>query len=227
MRLLALFWILRRNLRLLSLLALLSLASVLALVFHAKHQIERVSAGKVAAQADGLAPHKVALVLGCAKTLANGRANLYFKHRITAAHELYRQGTVDYLLVSGDNSRSDYDESTDMKDALIALGVPAERIVCDYAGFSTLDSVVRAKEVFQLDAFIVVSQEFHVRRAIYIAEKHGLDVAGYAAQEVSGAGGIRTNARELLARVKTLLDVHLLGREPKFLGDAIAIGELS
>ena len=86
--------------------------------------------------------------MGCARYLANGRQNLYFRYRIEAAAELFHTDKVRHILVSGDNSIDTYDESTDMMEALVEKGVPADRIVRDYAGFSTLDSVVRAKAVF-------------------------------------------------------------------------------
>jgi len=126
--------------------------------------------------------------------------------------------------VSGDNSRKTYDEPADMKRALVRLGVPEDRIVCDYAGFSTLDSVVRAREVFLEEALIVVSQEFHVRRAIYIGKARGVDLIGFAARDVPRRHGIQTELRESLARFKAVLDVSLLGRRPRFLGEPIEIG---
>ncbi len=131
---------------------------------------------------------------------------------------------MDYLLVSGDNSRETYDEPADMKRALVRLGVPADRIVCDYAEFSTLDSVVRAREVFLEETLVVVSQEFHVCRAIYIGKARGVDLVGFAARDVPRRHGIQTELREGLARFKAVLDVSLLGRQPRFLGETIAIG---
>jgi SanA protein len=105
----------------------------------------------------------------------------------------------------------------------VALGVPAGKIYCDYAGFRTLDSVVRAKEVFGQDDFIVISQEFHARRAIFIGLAHDLDLLGFAAQPVRGMGSFRTEARECLARMRAILDVWILDQKPKFLGKTIPI----
>lgn len=110
--------------------------------------IDRASSGRVYADLN-LVPHRRAgLVLGCAERLGGGYLNPYFTTRIQAAADLYRAGKVDYLIVSGDNHRKSYDEPTDMKCALLRAGVPENRIFCDYAGFRTLDSVVRAKAVF-------------------------------------------------------------------------------
>jgi SanA protein len=115
-----------------------------------------------------------------------------------------------------------YDEPADMKNALVDLGVPAEKIFCDYAGFRTLDSVVRAKHIFGQDRVTVVSQRFHNQRAIYIARHRGLDAIGFDAPEVVFRHSFRTKLREQFARVKTVLDVWF-GKQPKFLGEPVNI----
>jgi len=204
--------------------ALLILLFLLLLSF-ASRQIEEASAGRVFTKAKEVPSRKVALVLGCSSHLPDGRQNLYFRYRILAARELYESGNVSYFLVSGDNSKKDYDEPTAMKTALIELGVPAEIIVCDFAGFTTLDSVVRAREVFQEESLIVVSQEFHVQRAIYIAQSYDIDLVGFVAQDVTGVHSIRTRLRENLARMRAFLDVNLIRRAPTYLGERIFIGK--
>lgn len=163
-----------------------------------------------------------AVVLGCSKALASGAPNLFFVSRIRAAAELWHAGKVRAFVVSGDNHRQGYDEPGDMKEALIAAGVPENRIVCDHAGFRTLDSVVRAKTIFGLDSFLVVSQSFHLQRAIFLGRAHGLDVRGYAAAPVEGRSAVRTLIREQPARVLAVLDV-LLGRKPHFGGDPVPV----
>lgn len=168
-------------------------------------------------------PRSVALVLGCSPRLGDGRANLFFRNRMECAAELYREGRVQWLLVSGDNSRKDYDEPTAMKEALVALGVPAERVVADYAGFSTFESVVRADAVFGQREFLIVSQRAHVLRALYIASSQGLEAEGVEARDIGWRAGLRTNLREALARVRTVLDVHVLKRSPRFLGPKVPI----
>lgn len=160
---------------------------------------------------------KAGVVLGCSSHLPDGRTNLFFLSRMKAAAELYKSGKVEVLVVSGDNHRADYDEPTDMKAALVKLGVPEEKIACDYAGFRTLDSVVRAREVFGQDRFIVVSQEFHVRRALFIARCRGCDAYGYAANDIECSVAFTTLLREQFAKVAAVLDV-VICREPKFLG---------
>ena len=125
----------------------------------------------------------VALVLGCAKTLSNGRSNLYFQYRIDAAAEAFTKGKCRYLIVSGDNSIQSYNEPDLMKEALILRGVPEDRIVCDYAGLRTLDSVVRANKIFGQRALLVISQQFHNERAIYIARQSGIEMIGLNAED--------------------------------------------
>jgi SanA protein len=103
--------------------------------------------------------------------------------------------------VSGDNHIASYDEPTDMRDALVAAGVPTNAITCDYAGFCTLDSVVRAKTVFGLQEFTIVTEEFPCPRALWIARQHGLDALAFAAPDFSARWSARVKARESLARV--------------------------
>jgi SanA protein len=195
----------------------------MSIVYYAKYEIDSVSQGKVYNSIEQVPERKIGLVLGCSKYLSNGRKNLYFQQRIDAAKELYFSDKVKFLLVSGDNSTKYYDEPTTMKKDLIALGVPGNKIYCDYAGLSTLDSVVRTKEVFKENQFIVISQGFHVRRAIYLGLAHDIDLIGYAPQGVSGLGSLKTELRECLARGKALLDVKFLNRQPKFLGEPVII----
>jgi len=167
---------------------------------------------------------KTGLVLGCSKFTPNGRLNLYFKYRIQKAAELYKAGKVKHLIVSGDNHKDTYDEPTDMKNALVELGVPQERIICDFAGFSTLDSVVRADKIFGQKRLIVVSQDFHNKRAVFIGRSKGMELYGLNAKSVYVSYSRMTLLREALARVKTLLDVWVIHRKPRFLGEAIQIG---
>ena len=170
---------------------------------------------------------RAAVVMGCVPKLRGGWDNPYFTARIEAAAALWRAGKVEALVVSGDNHVEWYDEPTEMKAALVAAGVPEDRVVCDYAGFRTLDSVVRAKTIFGLDSFLVVSQDFHVRRAIFLGRCRGLDVRGYAARGVPfGRLSSRTIVREPLARVAAVLDV-LLGRRPRFGGPHVPLPQTS
>ena len=167
--------------------------------------------------------HKVGLVLGTSKHLANGQSNLFYRYRLEAAYDLYTAGKVEYLLLSGDNGTKYYNEPADMQADLIAMGVPEDRIYLDYAGFRTLDSVVRAKAVFGQSAMICISQPFHLARAVYIGQCKDIQLSGYTARSVNPAYGRTVQLREYLARVKMQLDL-LFGKEPRFYGDPIQIG---
>lgn len=161
--------------------------------------------------------NKVGLLLGTGKYAANGNINLFYKYRIDAAVELYKAGKVAYILVSGDNSRKDYDEPSDFKKDLIAKGIPEDKIFLDYAGFRTLDSVVRAKEIFGQSSITIISQKFHNQRAIYIAKQFSIDAVGFNAKDV-----YNSHFREYLARSKASLDL-VFNVQPKFLGEKIII----
>jgi SanA protein len=203
----------------------LALVAVLAAsVPLATSLIDHSSTGRVYSDAS-LVPHRrVGLVLGCAEHLGGGYINPFFTNRIQAAADLFRAGKVDYLIVSGDNHRKGYDEPTDMKCALMRAGIPDNRILCDYAGFRTLDSVVRAKAIFGQDQITVISQDFHARRAIFLARHHGVDAIAFAAPAVDPYSSFTTRCREQLSKVNAILDIYLFHRSPKFLGPKIPIG---
>ena len=159
---------------------------------------------------------EVALVLGTSRKIY-GRPNLYYDTRIQAALELYQAGKVRKLLLSGDNGERYYDEPTDMKNDLLALGVPEEAIFLDFAGFRTLDSIIRAQRVFGLNRFIVVSQPFHCRRALFIARSKGIEAIAYATPLIHHPARFRVMFREFFARIMAGIDVWLINTEPKYL----------
>ncbi len=171
--------------------------------------------------------YKAGLVLGTSRFLDNGTENLFFTYRINAAVELYKAGKVQYLIVSGDNSQKNYNEAEDMHRALMEKGVPDSAIVNDYAGLRTLDSILRCKDIFGQSAFIIVSQPFHNERALYIARHHGIHAVAYNAYDIQGRYGYRTKVREVLARVKLMLDIHLLHTKPRFGGEKVEVGTQS
>lgn len=166
--------------------------------------------------------NRVGLLLGTSKYTTSKYRNNYFTYRIDAAESLFKAGKIDYILISGDNATMEYNEPKMMKEDLLERGIPKERIFLDYAGFRTLDSVIRAWKVFGQKRFTVISQKFHNERAVYIAKKNGLDVVGFNAQDVTISYGFRTKLRERFARVKVLLDM-LLNVQPKFLGEPIRV----
>jgi SanA protein len=162
-------------------------------------------------------PHKsTALVLGCAMKGRYGGINPYFKYRMESAAELFHAGKVDRILVSGDNHIKSYDEPTDMANYLVGLGVPRNKIVLDYAGFRTIDSVIRAKKVFHCEELIIVSQKFHNQRAVYAARHHGINAVGYNTRDVQNRNNF-THYREIVSKFVMILDLHLLNTKPKFL----------
>jgi SanA protein len=190
--------------------------------------IETSSQPHIYRSLDALPRAKAGLVLGASRLVRNYVANPFFQNRIEAAAALYRAGKVEYLIVSGSQAgggrpRGGYDEPADMRAALIAAGVPAARIYRDYAGFRTLDSVVRAKEIFGQERVIVVSQPFHLARALFLARGRGLGDDGFAAGDVPLRFGVRTYLREVAARIAAVLDL-LLGVEPRYLGAPVQLG---
>lgn len=165
----------------------------------------------------------VGLVLGTSDRVSDGRPNVFFLRRIEAAYELYENRKVKKLLLSGDNGTEDYNEPERMKEALIAKGVPEGDLVLDYAGFRTLDSVVRANEIFGQDELIIVSQEFHNERAVFIAKNIGIDAYAYNADSPDFEMAPRVFLREILARVYMIWDLFIFDTEPRYLGEEIEI----
>ncbi|MCI5147893.1 MAG: hypothetical protein D3916_00520 [Candidatus Electrothrix sp. MAN1_4] len=163
------------------------------------------------------------ILLGTSKYLPGGRMNLYFKYRIEAAKRLYDSGRCEKIIVSGDNETMQYNEPQRMRKDLMKAGVPSEDIICDYAGFRTLDSIIRFKKVFGRQRGVVISQKFHNERAIYIARAYGIELYGYNAQDVGLRSGLRTRLREILSRVMCVLDVELLHTGPRLLGEKVKV----
>ncbi len=184
--------------------------------------VEKSTADKIFNSTEKIPHNKVGLFLGTGKKLPSGRINLYYKYRIEAAEKLFKAGKVDYILVSGDNSRKNYDEPSTIKEDLIRKGIPSNKIYLDYAGFRTLDSVVRCKEIFGQSSITIISQQFHNERAIFIAKRKGIDAVGFNAKDVNVHYRNKTRLRERFARVKMVLDL-IFGKNPKFLGDKIEI----
>ena len=189
------------------------------LTFVANRASKHAAAGRVFTSLETVPANDVGLVLGTSKLTLRGMPNLHFNQRIGAAAALYRAGKVRHLLVSGDNHIATYDEPTDMRNALVAAGVPIDAITCDYAGFRTLDSVVRSREIFNLQHCTIITEEFHCPRAVWIARQHGLDAVAFAAPDVGlKSWSLRADVREQLARNWCAVDLYLLHRNPKFLG---------
>lgn len=173
-------------------------------------------------QADSIPACNVGLLLGTSPTLKSGRNNLYFDYRIMATANLFHAGKINYILISGDNRKHTYNEPEEMKKALLLQGIPDSVIYLGYAGLRTLDSVVRAKEIFGQDSLTIISQQFHNERAIYLAGQYGIHANGFNASDVSIYAGFKTQTRELLARVKVFVDI-VLQKQPRHLGEKVHI----
>lgn len=199
------------------------LAAGLVFVFGCEWWIAQAAKGRCFEDVTSVPEAPVAVVLGTSARLADGRTNLFFLPRMEAAAALFKAGKVKALIVSGDNGTHGYDEPTEMKRVLAQMGVPEAQIVCDYAGFRTLDSMVRAQAVFGQQRLIVVSQRFHNARAIYLARAFGIEAHGLNATDVPVTQSVKTFLREKLACVKAVLDVNVLGTQPKFLGAKVAV----
>lgn len=162
-------------------------------------------------------PHRqVALILG-ARVFSDGRLSTVLADRVDAGIKLYKNGTVKKLLMSGDNRTENYNEVTAMRNYAIAHGVPSDDVVRDFAGFRTYDSIYRARELWDLKAMIIVSQKFHLPRALYIARKLDIDAVGVEAVDHAYRSLRKAKVRERGARILAWFDV-LIGRDPYFLG---------
>jgi len=182
------------------------------------HLVQQAGRGRVYDRIDEVPAREVGLVLGTSKHRPDGGPNPFFLNRIDAAVKLYRAGKVRHLLLSGDNHLNGYNEPVDMRDALVAQGVPAGVVTLDYAGLRTLDSIVRADKIFRLKRFTIISQRDHDDRALLIAKYYGLDTIAYAADDVDFHYAPKAHIHEWFAEIKVVLDLYVLHTKPMYLG---------
>ncbi len=161
------------------------------------------------------------LILG-AGVKPNGEPSDMLRDRLKVGLLLYEAGAAPRILISGDNSREEYNEPATMERYLLENGVPEEAIVSDYAGFSTYESLYRARDIFCAEKIIIVTQEYHLHRSLYVAEKLGLDAVGVSADVRSYRGQSYRDLREIAARNKDFL-FTLFMPEPTYLGEKIPI----
>jgi len=185
--------------------------------------IENANTDKLFDEVGNVPACETAIVLGTSKSIGKGTENLYFKYRIDAAAKLYQANKVRKFILSGDNRVNDYNEPKDMKKALLKRGIPDSCLVLDHAGLRTFDSMVRSKEIFGQDSIIVVSQQFHNARALFIANKIGLKAYGFNAQKVTTQKAWKVMLREFFSRTKCVIDLYVLNAKPKHMGDKINI----
>lgn len=206
------------NRKIISLVILFGVSSA-GFVLYANNTVETTTQTAVRDTVDKLPYRAVGLVPG---TRPGGT---YFRNRIDSAAGAYLAGKVKWLIVSGDNRHADYNEPQEMQKALIDKGVPESAIYCDYAGFTTLDSVLRARDVFGQTQVTIISQQFRNQRAIYLAQHYGIDVVGLNAADVpAGQQRVLGTVREYVARARAVLDANIIRRQPHFVGPAIMPG---
>ena len=198
--------------------ALVMVAAILAIDFH----ISRASAAYIFTSVDVIPKRQVALILGTSKYVGK-RANQFYSHRISATVNLYQSDKINAVLISGDNATRYYNEPITMQKDLIEQGIPSDATTLDYAGFRTYDSVVRAKAIFGQTDLIIVSQRFHVERAVYIARHQDIDAIGYVAKDADQRWHWRVRLRETFARTKMWLDLYILDMKPHFLGESVEV----
>jgi len=195
---------------------------IFAVIVCANYAVRHTAKAFIYQNIDSIPQNKAGLLLGTSKLLRSGLPNQYFQNRIQATVDLYKAGKIEVVVISGDNSREGYNEPEDMKSELMQRGIPEDKIYLDYAGFRTLDSVVRMEKIFGQKSFTIISQKFHNQRAIYIAHAKGLQAVGYNAEDVNAYSGFKTQLRKKFARVKLFLDLWT-GKNPKFLGEPVII----
>lgn len=193
------------------------LGGVMALVLFNVWVVMR-SDDRVTSNAANAPGAPVALVMGTSRRLENGQTNLYWKGRMDAAAALYKAGKVRQILVSGDNRSAFYNEPRDMRDGLVQRGVPSGVITLDYAGLRTLDSVIRAHEIFGVTDCVIVTDDFHLPRSLWLADRRGLRATGFCGHPLSWKVSGGTRIREWLARINAGLEEWVLGTGAKHYG---------
>lgn len=196
---------------------LIVLVSILSLGVSANLWVVSHGCEKLFFETESIDHSAVGVVLGTSSSPDGVRINSYFEERMEAAIRLYENGKVNHLLLSGDNSSVYYNEPRDMRNYLISRGIPPENITLDYAGFRTYDSMLRAKEIFGLNDFIIITQKFHGSRALFIAQKNGMTARVYIAGDPDEGVGLQLMMREWMARIVAVMDV-ITNRKPRFYG---------
>ncbi|WP_257279824.1 vancomycin high temperature exclusion protein [Endozoicomonas sp. ISHI1] len=196
---------------------------LISLVAIANWLVNTTTGTRLYTNVESIPYNKVGLLLGTSKYAREGGYNDHYALRLKTAYLLYTRNKIDYILISGDNGTPYYDEPSTIRKDLLKMGIPAEKIYRDYAGFRTLDSIIRAKFVFGLNSFTIISQTYHNKRALYIAQNKEINAIAFNAGDGANSD-LNNKAREILARVLAVLEVHWLNTGPKYLGPMIDIG---
>ena len=203
---------------------ILLVALALLGTFIGEWRIDHYAADRLFSDVARTPRNRVGLLLGTSAEDRTGDPNPYFVKRIEAAAALYKADKVEHVLITGDNGRWGYNEPMDMRRALMEAGVDSADITLDFAGFDTFDSVVRARKIFGQQRLMVISQQFHNQRALWIARSFGIDAIGFNAEDIPTHPMQWSWIRERGARLKMWLDLAL-GADPHFLGGPVTIGE--
>ena len=209
----SMFDIIKKWLKIAAIVSVTLIASVLTTDFYMSFSTQ----AQLYQDIEALPAQETALVLGTSKYIRR-TLNPYYQYRIDAAIELYKKNKVSHFLLSGDNAHRSYNEPWTMKRDLLRAGIPEESITLDYAGFRTLDSVQRAKEVFDAHSLTIVTQQFHCQRAVFIANHLDMNTVCLVVPSPSGWANTKIRIREVLARTKAMLDLYVFHVQPKFPG---------
>jgi len=191
------------------------------IIFVVNWYILKSTKGQIFYEQDKLPEKQTALLLG-ARVYSDGRLSHVMQDRAETAIEIYKLGKVRKILISGDHGTSEYDEVNTIKDYLLRKGVKSEDVFTDHAGFDTYDSIYRARDIFEVDSMVIVTQKFHLPRAVYIANSLGVESVGIVADKRIYIDKERSAIRESIARIKASLNV-IFNAQSKFLGDSIPI----
>lgn len=191
---------------------------ILLLIFFIDTSISMSTQKQLITDTKNMQTYRVAVVLGTSKFLGKTLNDYYF-YRIYSAISLYHKNKINYFLLSGDNAHRSYNEPITMWKDLIKGNIPADKIYLDYAGFRTLDSIIRAHKIFGIDDFLIISQKFHCERALFIARHHNINAHCYIASDPKEHLGITIRVREIFARIKAYFDIYIFDTQPKFLGE--------
>lgn len=214
-----------KNFKILSLGFLMMLficAAALMVVWMINSHVKASAASKIIASDEALAKHADCILVLGAGVWADGRPSHMLEDRLLQGVQLYQEGVSERLLMSGDNGRKDYDEVNVMKRFAMERDIASSHVFMDHAGFSTYESMYRARDIFRAERIIVVTQRYHLYRALYIAEKLGLEAYGVASDPRPYAGQPKRELREIVARVKDFIKV-MIKPEPTYLGEAIPV----
>lgn len=191
------------------------------MVFGINQYVKLVANKNIIQEVENANKSDAILVLGC-QVMEDGSLSLMLKDRLDKAVELYKQGIAEKIIVSGDHGREEYDEVNAMKTYLIENKIPSENIFMDHAGFSTYESLYRAGYIFKVEKLTVVTQEYHLYRAVYIGNKLGIETYGVPAIKTGYYGQASREIREILARDKDFVKC-IFKSKPTYLGESIPV----